>query len=164
MALGLTAISKNIDTPTSVFQLLFDDSIINVIIDCFEKKAAQLGHPEWKLKRESLNAFIGILILFGATRGRKESIECVWSDDGAFCQAIFKATMQRDAFQNILRFIRTDNHETRQDSRTSDKLAPIRDVWEIFTKIVESVWYPNCKWVLINSWLVFEEDARSECI
>ena len=141
MALGLTAISKNIDTPTSVFQLLFDDSIFNVIIDCFEKKAAQLGHPEWKLKRESLNAFIAILILFGATRGRKESIECVWSDDCAFCRAIFKATIQRDAFQNILRFIRTDNHETRQDSRTSDKLAPIRDVWEIFTK--------NCRKCLV---------------
>ena len=38
-----------------------------MIIGCSEKKAAQLGHPEWKLKRESLNAFIGILILFGAT-------------------------------------------------------------------------------------------------
>ena len=55
VALGLTAISKNIDTPISVFQLLFDDSIFNVIIDCSEKKAAQLSHSEWKSKRESLN-------------------------------------------------------------------------------------------------------------
>ena len=46
---GLTVISKNTDTPISAFQRLFDDSIFNVIIDCSEKKAAQLGHPEWKL-------------------------------------------------------------------------------------------------------------------
>ena len=94
------------------------------------------------MKRKSLNAFIGILILFGATKGRKESIECVWSDDGAFCRPIFKATMERDAFQNILRFIRTGNHATRQEGRTSDKLAPIRKIWEIFTK--------NCQKCLVH--------------
>ena len=128
VAPGLTDISKNIDTPLSAFQLLFDDSILNMIIDCSEKKAAQLGHSERKLERESLNAFIGILILFCATRGRKESIKCVWSDDSAFCRPIFKATMGRNAFQNILRFNRTDNHETRQERRAFDKLAPIREV------------------------------------
>ena len=112
-ALGLTGISRNIDTPISAFHLLFDENINSIIITCSEKKAAQLGHPEWKLKRESLNAFIGTFILFGATRGRKESIQCVWSDDNAFCRPIFKATMAHDTFQNILRFIRTDYHETR---------------------------------------------------
>ena len=142
MAPGLTAISKNIVTPISAFQLLFDDSIFNVIIDCSEKKAAQLVHPERKLKRKSRNAFIGILILFGATTGRKESIKCVWSDDGAFCRPIFKAAMARNAFQNIFRFIRTDNHETRQERRTSDKLAPIREVWKIFMK--------NCQKCLVS--------------
>ena len=143
VASGLTAISKNIDTPISAFQLPFDDSIFNVIIDCSEKKAVQLGHPEWKLKRESLNAFIGILILFGATRGRKESIKCVWNDDGAFCRPIFKAIMGHYAFQNILRFIRADNHETCQERRTSDKLAPIREVWEIFTKNCQKCLVPE---------------------
>ena len=132
VAPGFAAISKNVDTRISAFQLLSDDSIFNVIIDCSEKKAAQLGHPEWKLKRESLNAFIGILILFGATRGRKESIKCVWSNDGAFCRPIFKTTMERDAFQNILRFIRTDNHETRQERRASDKLVP--NSWNLLSK------------------------------
>ena len=131
---GLTVINENKDMPISAFQLPLDDSILNVIRDCSEKKAAQLGHPKWKLKRESLNAFIGILILCGATRGRKESIKCALSDDGAFCRPIFKATMGRDAFQNILRFIRTDNHETRHERRASDKLAPRREVWKIFTK------------------------------
>ena len=129
VAPGLTFIIKNIDTPISAFQILFDDSIFNVIIDCSEKKVGQLGHPEWKLKKESLNVFIGILILFGTTRGRKESIKCVWSDNGAFCRPIFKATKGRDDFQNIVRFIKTDNYETRKERRASDKLAPI-----IFTK------------------------------
>ena len=59
--LRLAVISKNIDTSISAFQLLSDDSIFDAIIDCSEKKAAQLSYPEWKLKRESLNGFIGRL-------------------------------------------------------------------------------------------------------
>ena len=35
---------------------------------------------------------------------------------------------------HILLYIRTDNHETRQERRALDKLAPIREVWKIFMK------------------------------
>ena len=45
----------------------------------------------------------------------------------------------RDAFQNILRFISTSDHETRQERRASHKLAPIREVWKIFTKKLSKV-------------------------
>ena len=55
----LTDISKNIDTPQSAFQLLFDDSVLNMMIDCSEKKATHLGHSEWKFERESLEYFYG---------------------------------------------------------------------------------------------------------
>ena len=71
---GHTNYSKNITTPQNAFQLLFDDTILDIIIKCSEKKAAQLNHPKWRLPKELLNAFIGMLILFGATRGRKEAL------------------------------------------------------------------------------------------
>ena len=82
-----------------------------MIIDCSEKTAVKLGHPEWKLERESLDAFIEISVLFGATTGRKESIKCVGHEDGAFCWPIFKATMGCNAFPDILPFIKKDDHE-----------------------------------------------------
>ena len=50
LAHGFTVISKNIVSPISAFQLLSDNSIFNVVIDCSEKKAAQLGHPKSELK------------------------------------------------------------------------------------------------------------------
>lgn len=134
VAPGLTNYSKNIITPLNAFQLLFDDEILDIIIKYSEQKAEQLNHPEWKLSKELLKAFIGMLISFGATRGRKESIACVWSQDAAFSRPIFKATMSRDVFKNIMRFIRTDDLDTRIHRRSTDKLAAIRDVWEIFTE------------------------------
>ena len=85
---GITNASKNITTPLSAFHLLFDASIMNIIIDCSENKAENLGQHEWKLKREAVDAFIGMLVIFGATRGRKKSIKYVWSKDGAFCQPV----------------------------------------------------------------------------
>ena len=51
--------------------------------------------------------------------------------------------MGRVAFKNILRFIRTDNHETCQERRASDKLAPIREVGEIFTKSCQKCLVPE---------------------
>ena len=140
---GHTNYSKNIATPLNAFQLLFDDAILDIIMKCSEKKAAQLNHPEWRLPKELLNAFIGMLILFGATRGRKEAISCVWNEDTALSRPIFKATMSRNVFKDILRFIRTDDHETRQLRRATDKLAAIREVWEIFTKNCQNCLVPE---------------------
>ena len=130
---GLTNYSKNIDTPLSAFKLLFDNTILDIIINCSEKKAAQLNFPDWRLSKDLLQAFIGILITFGATRSRKESLDSVWREDEPYVRPIFKATMGRDTFKEILRFIRTDDHETRSERRSQDKLAAIREVWEIFT-------------------------------
>ena len=42
-----------------------------------------------------------------------------------------------------MRFIGTDNHETRQERRTSDKLAPIREGWKIFTKNCQKCLVPK---------------------
>ena len=51
--------------------------------------------------------------------------------------------MGRNAFQNILRFIRTDNHETRQQRRALDKFAPIREVCNIFPEICQKCLVPE---------------------
>ena len=85
--------SKNITTPQNAFQLLFDDAILDIIIKCPKKKAAQLNHPDWRLPKELLNAFIGMLMLFGATRGRKEALTGVCNEDARWSRPIFKATM-----------------------------------------------------------------------
>ena len=47
---GLTRYSQELNTPLGAFQLLFSDKITDIIIECSEKKAAKLDHPEWKLE------------------------------------------------------------------------------------------------------------------
>ena len=64
-----------------------------------------------------------MLILFSVTRGRKEAFAGVWNEDATLSRPIFKATMSRNVFKDILRFIKTDDHESRQQRRATDKVA-----------------------------------------
>ena len=93
-----------------------------------------LDDPEWKLENILLDTFIGIFIIFGATRGMKELIDCVWSDDTSSTRPFFREVMCCNIFKEIMRFIRKDNHETRMERRVNDKLAAIREAWEIITE------------------------------
>ena len=66
---------------------------------------------------------------------------------------------QWDAMLSQIKFIITDNHETRQERRASDKLAPVREVWEISTK--------NCqKCLVLESQMCVDEQLvgfRGRC-
>ena len=130
---GHTNYSINITTSQNAFQLLFDDAILDIITKCLEKKAAQLNHPEWRLPKELLTAFIGMLILFGVTGGRKKALTGVWNEDATLSLPIFKATISRNVFKDILHFTRTDDHESRQQRRATDKLA----LFERFGKFLQ---------------------------
>ena len=104
---------------------------------------------------------IGILILFGGTRGRNETIKCIWNEDRTFCQRIFRATIGSNAFKDIMNFFRTDNHKTRQQPKTRNKFEAIREIWEIFTNNCQSVQCLNCKCTYVNKKLV---GFRGRCL
>ena len=50
--------------------------------------------------------------------------------NAAYSRPIFRATMVRDWFFQILRVICFDDKTTRNQQRSTDKLAPIRDIFE----------------------------------
>ena len=130
---GLTNYRKNFKISLEAFQLLFTNKISQIIMTIRKQSySLQLNHTEWKLPNELVNTFVGMLIGFGATRGRKESTMSIWSEDTKFSRPIFKATMSLDVFKNMLPFIRTDDYQTRLQQKSTDKLAGIKEVWKIF--------------------------------
>ena len=46
-------------------------------------------------------------------------------------------------FQQFLRFVRFDDTSTRQTRAANDKLAPIRDVWEMFVQDLRKSYIPS---------------------
>ena len=50
---------------------------------------------------------------------------------------IVRAAMSRDLFKMMLRFIRFDNENTREERAQTDKADPVRDIWIMLNKILE---------------------------
>lgn len=89
--------------------------------DRHKKKSSHLLKPFTEL-----DAFFGILIAAGLHRNNKENLDDMWKVDTL---PLIRAAMSRDRFKMMLRFIRFDNENTREERVTTDKVAAIRDIW-----------------------------------
>lgn len=79
---------------------------------------------------EEIYAYIGLLIAAGVHRSNNVDIRDLWSESRG--PAIFRATMGRERFELLTKFLRFDDRSTRQERRESDKLAAFRSVWDLF--------------------------------
>ena len=71
----------------------------------------------------------GVIILIGVSyKSNNKSVEQLWSTlDGWF---IFNRTTSRKRYQQILRFLRFDNAQSRRHHWSLNKQQPIREVFE----------------------------------
>lgn len=79
-----------------------------------------------------INAFIGILFLIGALRSARKNTHQIWDNSrGSGVKACYLA-MSEKRFRFLVRCIRFDDINNRNERREIDKLAPIREVFEHF--------------------------------
>ncbi|KAF4530225.1 hypothetical protein B566_EDAN018301 [Ephemera danica] len=81
-------------------------------------------------KNEILAVF-GLLILTGIYRGSHINLEDFWATDGSGIE-VFRATMSLHRFKFLLRALRFDDIRDRQERRETDKLAPVRELFDMF--------------------------------
>uniref|UniRef100_A0A1B0C8C5 PiggyBac transposable element-derived protein domain-containing protein n=1 Tax=Lutzomyia longipalpis TaxID=7200 RepID=A0A1B0C8C5_LUTLO len=113
---------------------------------------------EWKqIDDLEMGAFIGLLYLNGILGLNNRPTKTIWGR--VYGVNIFRATMSRTRFKNILRFLRFDNCTARKTSKPKDKLAPIREVWEIFDCLLAKYYIPGEN-LTIDEQLV---DYRGKC-
>ena len=93
----------------------------------------------WKaITTNELKAFLGLHIIGGAYGSQYRQAKELWSDMHG--QPIFRATMSEQRFRAIKRCFRMDD-PLRRDK--SDKLSPVRHVWEIFQKKLTEYYIPG---------------------
>jgi hypothetical protein len=108
----------------------------------------------WKgISLEEHFAFFGVCFVSGILSTRKEPEAILRTANTANARLIFHTTMARDQYFQILRVIRCDDKTTRNHWRSTDKLAPIRDVFESVISRIEVVYTPN-KHIPIDEQLV----------
>ncbi|XP_031327398.1 piggyBac transposable element-derived protein 4-like [Photinus pyralis] len=88
-------------------------------------------------------AYIGLLICAGALKSNREPVGMLWQDDHCFKRPIYSATMPRTRFSQITSWMRFDDKDTREQRRQYDKLAPIRNVLEMFVNNCQKYYNPG---------------------
>ena len=128
---------------TEAFELYFDDDIVEVIVDATNQEAARQIGKKWakKTDAEEVKAFFGLLLIAGALKAKHLSYDLLWST--SYGPPIFRATMSLKRFKALLALMRFDDKSTRAQRRATDKLAPIRDVWQRFLKKLEDNYTPG---------------------
>ncbi|KAJ4425890.1 hypothetical protein ANN_27516 [Periplaneta americana] len=116
------------------FKKFITPEIVNIIVHHTNEEAIIRN---LKLTNtEELYAFIGILILMGANNDSELPIDDLWGK--VLGKNIYRATMSRIRFGELLSLIRFDDKQTRTERRKQDKFCTIREVFykidELFVK------------------------------
>ncbi|CAF4750052.1 unnamed protein product, partial [Rotaria sp. Silwood2] len=136
----------SIRTIMDAFKLFITDKILDEIVwqtnryakrylDQQEQKRSKCGASQtklvqWKdLDRIELEAFLGLLIQSGIGHSNHESVTQLWDISDSL--PIYHATMSLHRFKDLLRFLRFDDRQRRDKT---DRLAPIRSIFECFVK------------------------------
>lgn len=140
--------AQDILNPIDVFQQLFTSDIVDIIVRSTNRKAADFfeknpvsGCRPWKdTNSKELYAFFGLLIHAGACKSWDEELVDLWKTDN---RPIYRATMPLKRFQQLLRFLRFDDFRTRQERLASDKIAAVRDIWDMFQSRLKDIYKPS---------------------
>lgn len=136
---GVKQPAKNLTCPVEIWRAFFDPSILEIIVQ--HTNAHIRDFAEGKYSRDTytkptdaieIEALIGLLYLCGVKKSNRLACEEIFATDGSSAE-LFRLTMSMQRFLFLLRHLRFDDHQTRIERQTIDKLAPIR---EIFQKVV----------------------------
>jgi len=168
--LGMTNSIKNFESMLEVFSLFITDDIIDIIVNETNNKAIS-EYDKWNTENPEkqknwkptdgieIKAYIGLLISQSAKEATKEPIEMLWHTDKCYCRPIFPATMSRDRFVALTRFIRFDDFQTRAERKAEDKLAPIRCVFDKFVQQLKIMMHPGTHMTVNEQLLSFRGRA-----
>ena len=90
-----------------------------------------------------IRAFFGLLFLCGVLRASGEPIKSLSNEEEVFQRSIFPATMSRNRFLQILRFLRFDDKATLAIRLETDKLAAVSEVSNMINIRLNEVYNPS---------------------
>lgn len=134
---------RNVDeTCKSAWQLMVTKKNMQHILECtMEEARRELQDKDWYMTIEELEAFIGILYIRGAIGAHNLDLDSLWSIKWG--NPIIKATMSRNRFREIMKYLRFDHKSSRRQRLNEDKFAMISEIWYEFITNVQACYIPG---------------------
>lgn len=150
-------VSSSVDKEGNVayfFKLFISPAIVDIVVK-YTNQRGSWETEEYNKKHEGVQrkwinvdeteiyAFIGLLICSGATKSNREPVTMLWSSGFLFQRPIYAATMSRTRFTTICSYLRFDDKTSRERRVSSDKLAPIREINDLFVSYCQKYYNPG---------------------
>lgn len=162
---GPKGIAKSLKTPLSIWQGFFPANMLQIIVDNTNKHI-QASQHRYSRERDArttdvteIKALIGLLYMAGILKSGRLNAEDLWGVDGTGVE-IFRLTMSLQRFRFLLQHLRFDDLQTREARRALDRLAPIRDLFDMFVQNCGAAFTPF-QYVTIDEKL---EAFRGRCV
>ncbi|XP_047116209.1 piggyBac transposable element-derived protein 4-like [Schistocerca piceifrons] len=124
----------------------FTNELLDIIVQFTNQRRNELKVSEklvdWRdTDRCELLSFLGLLILYGVQK--KKPIDEFW--DSEYGTPLFRATMSRRRYQDILRSLRFDDRITRLEmkERTGNKAEAVQEIFDLFAVQCQTSFIPS---------------------
>ena len=130
-------------TPSDFFFLFIDSTMIRAIIDNTNKEHQRVNgeQSDLGLAEDEFLAFLGLVYARGVLLAKNDPVSAMWSKD--YGRDIFRNTMPRNRFVEILRYLRFDDKNTRTARKEKDRFCLIRDIWDAFVRNCQGRYNPS---------------------
>ncbi|XP_020359447.1 piggyBac transposable element-derived protein 4-like [Oncorhynchus kisutch] len=138
---GPLAICRTRDI-ASAFHLFVTPAIGRIIVEMTNLHGARKYGDGWRpMDTTDLRAYLGLLILAGVYRSRGEAAASLWDAESG--RTVFRATMSLKVFHRYSRLLRFDDRHSRPARLATDKLAAIREVWDLWEARLPALYNPG---------------------
>lgn len=141
--------AKNAKTHIQSFECIFDDDIVNKIVIYTNIYINKIKHNFVRDRDAKLTdyceirALFGMLFLAGVMKSsRRNVIEIFDMKNGTGVEAI-NVTMSERRFRFLMRCLRFDDIHSRNQRKSIDKLAAIREIFDMFLKNSQNAYNPS---------------------
>ncbi|CAG9575560.1 unnamed protein product [Danaus chrysippus] len=144
---GCKYAARHKKTHQECFETFFTDEIVDIVLKNTNQKISlrmensTSNSTYGETDKAEIKAVFGLLFLAGLFRSGRQSLIDLWSNDGTGIE-VFRNTMTRQRFSFLINSLRFDDSSTRTARVADDRLAPIRDIFEIFVKNCQNAYTP----------------------
>lgn len=125
-------------TPLECWDMFFTTDMVDIIVECTNMQLNRFrtnykGNEYRNTTHIEIRALFGILYMAGIFKQCHLNVDDLW-EKNPLTPPFFRIAMPKKRFHLLMRALRFDNVDNRAERKKFDKLAPIREVFEMFTK------------------------------
>lgn len=156
---GCVGESREVTDPMTAFCLFFDDGVVNMLVEYTNIFITLMVLPKFQNVSAAkittvveMRAFLGLLLMSGVLRASHLNFNDLFSPED-ITGDFFHSVMSSQRFLFLLRCLRFDDVRSRKERQKTDKLAAVRNFFEIIVGKCQSLFRPS-EYVTIDEQLV----------